>query len=882
MKRFFGVRRAVHLGTGARGIGAAVDEELTFHIEARIDDLVAGGMMRAKARDMALREFGDWQQFRSDCVTIDVQRQREMRFMEWLESVWSDAKYAWRGLRRAPGFTAVAVITIALGIGATTAIFSVVSAVLLRPLPYVAADRLVHVGERDLDRLGRGGTTSLENYEDWRRMSRSFEAMGLYATSSPTLTGRGDPMRLEVARVTAGIFDVFHVTPLHGRAIENTDYAENAAPIAVVGYEFWRSRLGGDPTIVGQSLTINLVPVTVVGIMPPGFRPPASLDRPVWTNFTYDTSDGRGGRSKNVYARLRTGISVAQAQAEMTAISHRLAERYPRFNKGEVAAVDPIGDMTFGDVRRPLLLLLGASAFVLLIACANLSNLLLARGMARNRELALRSALGAARGRTIRQLLTESVVLSVLGTFAGLALAQTGTTFLLRLAPRVLRERPPSLDARMLAFTFALSVGTAIAFGLFPALRAARRDVQTALNDAGARVAGGRSTRARTALAVGQLALALTLLTGSGLVLKSFARVLEVGAGIRPDHLLTASVTVPRARYDSLRSTAFYDELALRLSASPGIEGAAVTSLVPFGGDFDRIGIRNIDGEPERSGSDMPEADRYIVSPSYFDVMGIRLLQGRLPGRDDRYASPIVCVVDEVFARRVFNGKAIGRSMKLPGRPEHATIVGVVNHVKTYGLDVESPGQIYMSNAQYPWRWMNVVARTSGTPLAQSATLSRVVHSIDRDQPVAQVSSMEEYMATLLEGRRFTMALLALFAIVAVAIATVGLYGVIAYGVTQRRREIGVRVALGARRAQIAGLIVRDGVTIALVGAILGGASAMAMGRTLSGFLFEVSAHDPTVLAIVSLILMLVALAASWVPARRALLVDPTEVLRGD
>ena len=881
MPRIPGLQRIFRLA-GPRASARDVDEELRFHIECRIDDLVAQGIQESAARIAAERDFGDWARYRSDVLAVDHQYVREVRMREFAASVWMDLRQAWRSLRLQPGFAFVAVGTLALGIGATTSVFSAVSGVLLRPLAYANADRIVHLGERDVYKPGQGGNTSYDNFVDWRRLNHSFEAMGLYNTWQPTLTGRGDPERVQVAGVSAGMFDVFRVTPALGRRFVDSDNVDGAASIAVVTHEFWRSHLGSSPAAVGQTLMLNFTSVQIVGVLPEGYAAPGSLGRPIWVNFSDDT-DGRGGRSKTVYALLRRGVTLDQARADMTRIGARLAEAYPKENGGSTIVVDRLVDRIVGDVRRPLYMLFGASFFVLLIACANLSNLLLARGVSRRRELAVRTALGAGRSRIVRQLLTESLLLAVVGSLCGVLIAALATRYLVAMGPTVFATRPPTLDVVVLSGAIALSATTTLLFGLLPALRAAPRDPQATLRAASSRVSGGQTTRMRSALAVVQLSLAVVLLSASTMVIKSFARVLHVDPGIRGDHLLTMAVNLPRARYDSSKSTVFYEQLRQRIEAVPGVRAVAFTSLVPFGDNMDRIAVSKIVGEPEHTGSDAPEADRYVVSPNYFGTMGVRLVRGRLLGPEDRYDAPVVCLVDEVFARRTWGDRdPIGKQMKLPLRPEFATIVGVVTHVKTSGLDLASPGQIYMSHVQYPYRWSSMVVRTVGDPAPFAPTAARIIHEMDRDQPVSDVRTMDDLMGSLLRSRQFTLTLLAAFATVAVTLAVVGLYGVIAYGVSQRRHEFGIRVALGAQRGQIARMVVGEGGRIAVIGALLGLAAATATSRLLASMLFEVNPRDVGVLALVSVTLIGVAMLACVVPARRATQVEAAEVLRGE
>jgi putative ABC transport system permease protein len=740
----------------------------------------------------------------------------------------------------------------------------------------------VHLSERDIMQTGSGGNTSAENAYDWQRMSRSFAAMGLYSTFSMTLTGAGDASRVDVANVTPGMFAVFGVAPAIGRAITHSDTVQGAPTVAVLSHDFWRARLGGDPNVVGRTLQLNFNEVRIVGVLPARFHGPQRLDRPLWLNFVNDTSDGRGGRSKNVFALLKPGVSVEQAQDEMTRVARQLEAMYPNHNKGQTIEVQPVSNVVFGEVTRPLYLLFGASALVLLIACANISNLLVARGIARSRELAMRAALGADRGRLTRQLLTESLLLSAFGALGGIALAAAAAGSLTAMGPDVFAIRPPTLDVKVLSFCVVLAVFTTLVFGLIPAVRATRGGLYDALRESG-RVTRGAAGRTRRTLALAQLSLAVVLLSASALVLKSFAKVLRVEPGVRGDNMLYGEVWLPRMRYDSTRSIPFYAELERRLNATPGVRAVGFTSQVPFSGYLDRIGISRIGGRPQLSGSEAPEADRYVVSPSYFQTMGIKLLRGRLLTGDDRYDNAPVAVVDEAFARRAFGeANPIGQTMKLPLREEFATIVGVVSHVKTYGLDVASPGQIYMSNAQYPWRWLSIIVRTTGEPEQFQPTLARVVQGIDSDQPLANVSTMERAMSNQLRSRRFALTLLGAFGAVAIVLAAIGLYGVIAYGVTQRRREIGVRVALGARATQIARMVLAEAGGIAVLGAAIGSVAAFAVARVMSSLLFEVDPRDPVLLGGVAVGLVAVAMLACLLPARRAMLVNPSEVLRGD
>lgn len=861
---------------------AEIDDELRFHVEARVEDLVAEGLSVAAARTVAERELGDAARYRDDVIAIDHQFARETRMRELFESVNTDMKRAIRALRAQPGFSLITVLTLAIGVGGATSVFSVVSGVLLRPLPYPNPDRIVHIGERLVTQPGRGTNTSYPNFLDWKQRAQSFSSVAIVGNTVLTLTGLGDAERLRIALVDADMFDVFGVRPALGRALTRSDNEVGAADVAVVTDAFWRSKLGADPSVVGRTIQLSSYSVRIVGVMPPGFEGVGRLREPIWANFTPEASPVRSGRFREVFARLRPGVTLEQAQAEMTRISAELASVYPQDDKDQIAIVDRVSDLLVGDLRRPLYLLLGASGLLLLIACANISNLLLVRGLGRSRELAVRAAIGATRARVARQLLTESILIGTLGSIGGLLITVATVRWLVAFGPAVFELRPPAVDARVLAATVALSILTTLLFGLLPALRGTPRDLHTVLRSGSARIAGG-GARTRAVLSAVQLALAVMLLSASALVMKSFARVLAVTPGIRPDHLLTAPLPLPGQRYPGATVNAFRDQLSERLRAQPGVVSVAFTSLIPFGGSFDRVGIRKVSGQAERTGANAATADRYVVSPTYFETMGIRLLRGRLFGPEDAAEAAPVCIVDEVFARSTFDtDDPIGRTLDTYGARGPCTITGIVNHVKTYGLDLPSPGQVYLSNIQTRWTSSSIVVRTTGDPLLLARVLAREVHAIDPTLPVSELASMDQLMATLLRGRRFTLTLLASFGIAALILSAIGLYGVVAFAVSERRREFSVRMALGAQRERIARLVAGEGLRIAAAGIAVGGLGAVALHRVVSALLFEASAADYATFVAVAAALLGVAMVACAVPARRATRADIAEALRSD
>jgi putative ABC transport system permease protein len=801
-----------------------------------------------------------------------------------MTTLGQDLRYAVRTLHKSPGFALVAVATLALGIGANTAIFSFVDAVLLRPLPYVEADRIVTLGEVESRQVvRRAGGTSYANFADWQASSRSFEAMALFNGWRPALTGMGEAERLKAAYVSSGVFGVLRVEPFLGRAFRPDDNTADAPALIIVSRGFWQRRLGGNAASIGRAVTLNGMPFTVIGVLPEGFvAAPPELDGDIWANNSPDPRDTRGSRYMRAMGRLKPGVTLAAARAEMTTISARLAAAYPKEDEGETCNVLPLRDALTADTRAPLLLLLGASGLLLLIACANLGNLLVARGIARTSEFAVRAALGATRGRLMRQLLTESAVLAGAGAAAGLLLAPWGMQVLLALAPESVRNAGVRMDLHVLGFTLATAVAAALLAGLLPAARVTPERLQAGLQEGGRAVHARLGGRLRNGLAIAQLALALTLLGLAGLLVKSFERSSRVDPGIRPEGLWTVAVNVPAARYPAQRQPIFFDELALRARALPGVTSAAVSSVVPFSGDWDRI-VVEVEGQPQATNAGAPEADRYIVSSSYLSTMGIPLQAGRALEDTDRYDTPLVAVVDEVFARRLApGGSAIGMRIKLPARDGFAEVVGIVGHVKHYGLDAASSGQIYMSHRQYPWRWMHLMVRASPRAGSLAVSLRTLVQALDPDVPAFDVATMEQLMAQKSATRRFSTLLASVFAGAAVALAALGLFGLVTYMAAQRSRELAIRMALGARSSDIVRLVLGQGLRPGVVGTLLGLAGAAAGGRLVSGMLFEVGAADPGVLAGVGALLLCVALAASYLPARRAARINPIEALRNE
>jgi putative ABC transport system permease protein len=792
-----------------------------------------------------------------------------------------DLQYAVRRCLKSPGFTLVVVFTLALGLGATTAVFGVVDAVLLRPLPYQGADRLVFVAERT-----RGGTetqssTSFLNAQDFAA-GRSLEALGLARGWSPTLTGLGDAERLDAALVTHGVFDAFRIVPQRGRPLLPSDAEGAAANVAVVSDAFWRARLGGDAGVVGRRILLNAQPFTIVGVLPSDFHGPEELAAGLWANYTHDPRDTRSARNLRGYGRLAPGASVAAARAELGTISARLARLDPDANGGMEAVVRPLRAHLAGDTKQPLLLVLGAAVFLLAIACANLSNLLLARGASRASEMTLRAALGASRSRAVRQLLTEALVLSALGAVAGLLAARVSSGLLVALGPESLRERAPTIDGRVLAFAALLTIGTTLVVGLLPALRLTRLDLQTGLRDASSSVIRGGS-RLRDLLAAAQIALALSLAVVAGLLLRSFERLTRLDPGVRVENLLTAGVNLPGARYPDAAQAPFYERLVARVMALPGVGSAAVASIAPFSADWDRVTLDVAGNEGARE-TQKPEADRYFVGAGFFETAGIPLREGRFFGREDRDGAPDVAIVDEVFARRLAPGRsALGVRFRVPGRRDAvAAVVGVVGHVRQYGLEAASQGQVYFPHTQNPWRWMTLLVRTASDPLSLAGAVRAAVKELDPELAVFSVATAEQLLSERSSLRRFTLLLVGTFSAIAIALAVVGLYGVLSYLVAQRRREIAIRIALGARPVDVLALFMRHGAALALCGVAAGLLSTLALSKLVRSLLFHVSAADPATVLGASTLLAATALLACVVPALQATRVDPITALRAE
>ncbi len=804
-----------------------------------------------------------------------------------MRTLWQDLRYGARMLLMNPGFTAVALVTLALGIGANAAIFSVVNATLLRPLPFDDPDRLIMIRETKLPQFPEF-SVSPGNFLDWKKQNTVFERLVAMQDASFNLIGVSDPERLRGMRVTDGFFAMLGARPHMGRDFLPEEDQPGRANVVILSHGLWQRRFGADPNIVNRAITFSGGSYTVVGVMPASFRF-GDGGAEFWTPmaFTAEQAQQHGSHYVSAIGRLKPGVALAQARSEMSMIADRLAKQYPDNNTGWNVRLTPLLEYTVSSVKPALLVLLGAVAFVLLIACVNVANLLLARSAAREKEIAIRVSLGAGRWRIARQLLTESALLALAGGTVGLTLAKWGKDLLLALAPEDLpRLSDVALDGRALAFTAALSLLTGLGFGLFPALQASNirgPNLNETLKDAGrGSTDDGRRRLIRGSLVVLEVALALVLLVGAGLLIKSFLRLRSVDPGFNPAGALTAQIPLSQRKYpeDSQR-VAFYTQLIEKVAALPGVQAAGAAMVTPLSGNDFVLGFR-IEGRPPYPAGSEPDTNYYSVTPGYFKAMGIPLLRGRLFTERDTKDAPRVIIINETMAKRFFPGEdPIGKRLHVTMGPVlYREIVGIVGDVKHYSLDQEAKAQTYEPYAQQPFSGMTLVARTSGDPAGLSSAIRGEVLKIDKELPISNVKTLEQYLSTSIAQQRFSVLLLGIFAAVAMALACVGIYGVLSYSVTQRRREIGVRMALGAARRDVLRLVVGHAMLLTLIGVAIGLGAAFALTRVMSTLLFGVSATDPMTFGLIALLLIAVALLAALVPARRATKVDPMVALR--
>ncbi len=803
-----------------------------------------------------------------------------------MNTLWQDLRYSARMLRTKPGFTLIAVMTLALGIGANTAIFSVVNAVLLRPLPYPEPQQLVWVWEVQ-PKLAQAQFSPAE-FLDYQARNQSFTGMAAYRLMFFTLTGTGAPEQLNGLITTANFFSLLGVAAERGRVFQPEDGRAGAPRVAVISHGLWQQRFGGDPNLIGQTLTLSGESVTVVGVMPPGFQ---DNSREIWLNphqivpdwqlnSRVDLLSMRGTSYLRVMARLKPGITLPQARADLNTIATRLQQQSPR-PTGHGAGLSSLQEQVVGNVRPALLILLGAVGLVLLIACANVTSLMLARATARYKEIAVRTALGATRRQIVQQLLLESILLALLGGVGGWLLAAWGVELLVALSPRDMpRLTEIGFDYQVFAFTLLVSVLTGLVFGLAPALAASKPDLNSALKE-GARNATAGGHRLRQTLVVAEVALALVVMVGAGLLVGSFTRLLAVKPGFDPQHLLTMWIGLTNDRYSKQRDAArLVRELNARLEAVPGVQRVGICDDLPIAGTDSSTRL-NVEGRSSASPDDLLSVGLHVINPHYFDAMGMRLIKGRTFTERDDASAPSVFIINETTARRLWPGEEpLGKRIRYNNNDPWGEVVGVIADVKHDGLHLAPRPHLYEPYQQNAWPFLAIALRSSLDQTTLLAAARREVQALDPNLAVFNVRTMDEVMAGALATRRLVLTLFSLFAVVALLLAAVGIYGVLAYAVTQRQRELGIRLALGATARDVLQLVVGQGMKPVLLGVVIGLGAASALHRLLEKLLFGVSATDPLTFAVIALLLTTVALLACYLPARRAAKVDPMVALR--
>ena len=804
-----------------------------------------------------------------------------------MESLLSDARYAVRNLLRRPGFTIIAVVTLALGIGANTAIFSAINALLLKPLPFPELDRVVAIWDKLPSRGVLHNETTVANYLDWQSQTQSFEQLALYRWWSANLTGIDPPERIQGFLVTANFLDTTGMKPIMGRTFLPEENHPGKDAVAVITHSLWQRRFGGDPNILNKTITINSITRTVVGVMPERFNFPKGAEVYAPLPMTPELMKSRGNHSYYVLGRLKPGFSIVTAQAELDNVTARLEQQFPETNTGWGATIFPIVADTVRTYDTALWIMMGAVGFVLLIACANVANLMLARASGRQKEIALRTALGASRWRIVRQLLTESLIVALIGGVVGVLIGFWGIDALRAANPGEASRFAPGwynlgINTSVLLFTLGLSLLSGIVFGLAPALQASKTNLNDSLKD-GSRQTTGSSHRLRSSLVVFEVALSLVLLVGAGLLTRSFLSLLKTNPGFNPDHVLTMNLVLPGAKYkDGPARAAFYNDLVQRVKTQPGVESAAVVNYLPLGG-ANSSDAYLVEGEPEPGPGDENDGRYRVATPDYFGTMGISIVRGRgFTDQDKAGALPVV-MVNEAFVRKHWPGAdPIGKRIRFYGPLERAPwmqVIGVVADVK-HELNLPVTPEYYLPHAQDSWNAMVLVARTSVDPGSLAGALRQQVWAIDKDQPVFDVKTMEEVRSTSVAVYSFSSVTLGIFAFVALLLASIGIYGVMAFAVTQRTQEIGIRIALGARSADVLKLVVKHGMKLALLGMVIGLAGSWAITRFIEKLLFGVQATDLLTFSVVSVCLLVAAFVACYLPARRATKVDPLVALR--
>ncbi|MFZ1219630.1 MAG: ABC transporter permease [Chthoniobacterales bacterium] len=871
-------------------------EELSQHLEDQYEQSLSSGASEAEARQSVLAELSENEvltpalkrlerRVRQNPIPMGTERKTNM-----IADLRQDVRYGFRMLLKNPAFTAIAVLALALGIGANSAIFSVVNALLLRPLPYKNPDQLVVIWENATHLGFPKNTPPPANFLDWQKQNTLFEGMGAFAERTFNLTGVGEPERLEGRRVSANLFDLLGVKPILGRTFV-PDEDKPGTKVALLNESLWKRRFGSDPGVIGRALALNGESYTVVGVLPNSVRLPAfgNWRDQIWVPIAFPAEEAaqRGNHFLEVIGRMKPGVKLPQARAEMETIAARLAQQYPEENTRIGAVVNPLHEEIVGDMKPALLILLGAVAFVLLIACANVANLLLARAAARHKEIALRLALGADRIRLTKQLLVESVLLSFLGAAVGLVMAYAGLQILTRfIPPDVAHAEMITIDAKVLFFTLVVALVTGLVFGLAPASQAAHFNLNDTLKEGGRDSgAGPRGKRLRSALVIAEVAVSFILLIGAGLLINSFMHLRNLDPGFRADHLLALNVDLSEVKYpDTAKRTAFFDEVVRRVQALPGVRTVAVAGNLPFTYNGDSMPI-GVEGIPDPPPDQWPDVIFRTVGPNYFTTMGIPLVRGRDFNDQDTLDSTLGVVISEKTAKRYWpNEDPIGKRLKpgsTAGSSPWRTVIGVVKDVRQNDFIAEPKMQMYFSFRQVRSLVANaLVVRTAVDPLSLATSVRNSVWAVDKDQPVSNIDSMEHIVAGAVARQRFSMLLLAIFAGVALILAAVGIYGVMSYSVAQQTREIGIRMALGAQRSDVLRMTVKQGLKLVAFGLVLGLVAAFILTRVMATLLFGISATDPLTFFSISLVLLAVAILASYIPALRATRVDPMIALR--
>lgn len=861
-----------------------IDDELKFHIEMRIKDNIASGMTEEQAKADAMKRFGNMQKVKSDC--------REALGVEMLENLLQDLRYGLRMLLTTPSFTIVAVMALALGIGATSAIFSMVNTVVLRPLPFESQENLLMIWETDLASGHDQMEVSYQNFLDWRKQNQVFDQIAILPSVNFdwTMKGKEEPQQVTGIFVSANFFSLLGSKPLLGRDFTLEDEKDGASAVAIISYSLWQRQFGNNTSVIGQKLIVEGDAVDIIGVMPQAFNFPAGVE--IWVPLIStpgDWTQKREFRVSRAIARLKSGISLEKAQSDMSVIAKRLEQEYPDANKGAGIRLLYLTEVIFGSDKAALLAMLGAVGLILLITCANVANLLLARATSRQREFAIRVALGAGRIRLVRQLLTESVLLSLVGGALGLFIAFLGIKALVALAPvDIPRINDVNLDGQAVVFTFVISLFTAIVFGLIPAFQATRVSVNEFLKESGSRLFGSLSAnRLRGYLVVAEVAFAVILMVSAGLMVRSFNKLQNVDSGFNPKNVLTLRVALNQTKYQSKDSyRKFFRELYGKVKEMPGIESAGAVLMRPLSGTVGWDYPFTVEGQNTSEQKTNPPSNFETVSPNYFHTMGIPILKGRDFTDADKEDASFVAIVGESFAKKYWPGQdPIGKKIKI-GAPDEARfpwmeVVGVVKDGR-YREWEATRMDLYMSFPQHPQYRMDFVLKANGNPLNLVKDFNNLVYEIDKDQAISAITTMEELVETTLSRSRYNMFLFSLFAFLALSLSMVGVYGVLSYTVSQRIQEIGLRIALGASARDILTLVLGQGLKVVAIGVLLGLGVAFGLSHLLKSLLYQVDSTDPITYLLIPLGLMLVAFIACYFPARRAIKVDPIVTLKCD